>query len=94
MIRAFMFALDPTDAQAEAFRSHCGAQRFAYNWGLALVRANMEQRAAERTYDIGEDQLTPPVSWSAFSPAPRVEPGLPALVAGWGSPGSKAATLV
>ena len=66
MIRAFMFALDPTDAQAEAFRSHCGAQRFAYNWGLALVRANMEQRAAERTYDIGEDQLTPPVSWSAF----------------------------
>jgi putative transposase len=66
MIRAFMFALDPTDAQAEAFRSHCGAQRFAYNWGLALVRANMEERAAERTYDIGEDQLTPPVSWSAF----------------------------
>ena len=42
VIRAFLFALDPTDAQAEAFRSHCGAQRFAYNWGLALVRANLE----------------------------------------------------
>ena len=67
MIRAFMFALDPTDAQGEAFRSHCGAQRFAYNWGLALIRANLDQRAAERTYDIGEDQLTPPVAWSAYS---------------------------
>jgi putative transposase len=66
MIRAFMFALDPTDAQAEAFRSHCGAQRYAYNFGLELIRANLDQRAAERTYDIGEDQLTPLVSWSAF----------------------------
>ena len=67
VIRAFLFALDPTDAQAEAFRSHCGAQRFAYNWGLELIRANLDQRAAERTYDIGEDQLTPPVAWSAYS---------------------------
>ncbi len=67
VIRAFLFALDPTDAQAEAFRSHCGAQRFAYNFGLELIRANLEQRAAERTYDIGEDQLTEPVDWSAYS---------------------------
>ena len=67
MIRAFLFALDPTDAQAEAFRSHCGAQRFAYNWGLALVRANLDQRAAEHSYGIAEDQLTPPVSFSAYS---------------------------
>jgi len=67
VIRAFLFALDPTDAQAEAFRSHCGAQRFAYNWGLALVRANLDQRAAERSYGIGEDQLTPPVSFSGYS---------------------------
>ena len=67
VIRAFLFALDPTDAQAEAFRSHCGGQRFAYNWGLALVWANLDQRAAERTYGIGEDQLTEPVDWSAYS---------------------------
>ncbi len=66
MIRAFVFALDPTDAQAETFRSHCGAQRFAYNWGLELIRANLDQRAAERSYGIAEDQLTPPVSFSAF----------------------------
>ena len=67
VIRAFLFALDPTDAQAEAFRSHCGAQRFAYNWGLELIRANLDQRAAERSYGIGGDQLTPLVSFSAYS---------------------------
>ena len=67
VIRAFLFALDPTEAQAEAFRSHCGAQRYAYNWGLALIRANLDQRAAERTYDIPDDQVTPLVSFSAFS---------------------------
>lgn len=67
MIRAYLFALDPTPEQAEAFQSHCGAQRFAYNWGLALVKANHDQRAAERTYDIPDDQLTPPVPWSAYS---------------------------
>jgi len=31
VIRAYLFALDPTDAQVEAFRSHCGGQRYAYN---------------------------------------------------------------
>ena len=66
MIRAYLFALDPTDAQVEQFRSHCGGQRYAYNFGLALVRANLDQRAAERSYGITDDQLTPAVSWSAF----------------------------
>lgn len=67
MIRAYLFALDPTSAQQERFRSHCGAQRYAYNFGLALVKANLDQRAAERSYGIGEDQLAPVVSWSAYS---------------------------
>ena len=31
------------------------------------MRANVEQRATERTYGIGEDQLTETVDWSAFS---------------------------
>jgi len=66
VIRAYLFALDPTDAQVEQFRSHCGGQRYAYNFGLALVRANLDQRAAERSYGITDDQLTPAVSWSAF----------------------------
>ena len=40
MIRAYLFALDPADAQVQVFGSHCGAQRVAYNWCLARVRAN------------------------------------------------------
>jgi putative transposase len=61
------FALDPTPAQERALRSHCGAQRFAYNWGLARITANLAQRAAERSYGIPEQELTPPASWSAWS---------------------------
>lgn len=67
MIRAYLFALDPTDGQVEQFRSHCGAQRFAYNWGLARIKANMDQREAERSYGIADDDLTPSASWSAYS---------------------------
>jgi putative transposase len=67
VIRACLFALDPTDVQVEAFRSHCGAQRFAHNWGLARIRANLGQREAERSYGVADDDLTPAVSWSAYS---------------------------
>ncbi|OBB14673.1 transposase [Mycolicibacterium conceptionense] len=66
-MRAYRFALDPTPAQEQQLRSHCGAARFAYNHMLALVKANLEQRAAERTYDIPDQELTPPVSWSFYS---------------------------
>ena len=66
MARAYQFALDPTDAQAEVFRSHCGAQRVAYSWCLARVRANWAQRAAEQTYGLTGDQLTPWINTSAY----------------------------
>jgi putative transposase len=67
VIRAYRFALDPTPAQEAALRSHCGAQRFAYNWGLARVTANLGQRDAERSYGVPEELLTPAMSWSAWS---------------------------
>ncbi|MEO6087778.1 MAG: helix-turn-helix domain-containing protein, partial [Umezawaea sp.] len=67
VIQAYRFALDPTAEQESALRSHCGAQRFAFNWGLAVVRANLGQRKAEHSYGLSGDQLTPAVSWSAFS---------------------------
>ena len=67
MIRAYLFALDPTEQQAEAMRSHCGAQRVAYNWCLAQVKANWAQRAAEQTYGLTGDQLTPWINTSAYS---------------------------
>ena len=51
MVHAYRFALDPSPAQ-QALRSHCGAQRFAFNWGLARVKANLGQREAERSYGV------------------------------------------
>jgi putative transposase len=66
VIRAYLFALDPTPAQAEAMRSHCGAARVAYNWCLTQVKANWQQRAAEESYGIPEDQRTPWINLSAY----------------------------
>ncbi|MGW6931198.1 IS607 family element RNA-guided endonuclease TnpB [Lentzea sp. NPDC054927] len=66
VIQAYRFALDPTAGQQAALRSHCGGQRYAFNWGLARIKANLDQRAAEKTYDLPDNQLTPPVSWSAY----------------------------
>jgi len=66
-IQAYLFALDPTDHQVEVMRSHCGAQRYAYNWCLAQVKANWAQRAAEQTYGLTGDQLTPWIDTSAYS---------------------------
>jgi putative transposase len=44
VIRAYRFALDPSRAQERALRSHAGAARFAWNWGLAKCQ---ERYAAE-----------------------------------------------
>ena len=46
--QAYRFALDPTPAQERRLASHAGAARFAYNWGLARVKACLEARAWER----------------------------------------------
>jgi IS605 OrfB family transposase len=66
-ILAYRFALDPSPAQERALRSHAGAARAAFNWGLARVKANLGQRDAERSYGIGEADLTPGISWSLYS---------------------------
>lgn len=67
VLRAYQFALDPAVEQAALLASHCGAARFAYHWGLAHGKTVLDQRSAERSYGLGEDQLTPSVSWSAYS---------------------------
>jgi putative transposase len=67
VVQAYRFALDATAEQDAALRSHRGAQRFAYNWGLARVMANLDQRRAEHSYGLPDDQLTPSLSWSAHS---------------------------
>ena len=62
--QAYRFALDPNATQVAALASHAGASRKAFNWALGLVKAQMDQRAAEKTYGLTGDQLTPAVSWT------------------------------
>ncbi|WP_198680988.1 IS607 family element RNA-guided endonuclease TnpB [Lentzea terrae] len=62
--QAYRFALDPTPAQARALSARCGAARFAFNWGLALVKAVMNQREAEASYGVAPEDLTPAMHWS------------------------------
>jgi putative transposase len=42
--QAFRFELDPGTEQRDRLASHAGASRFAYNWGLVLVKARLDQR--------------------------------------------------
>ena len=42
VIQAYRFALDPSAAQERALRSHAGAARFAWNWGLARCQERYE----------------------------------------------------
>jgi hypothetical protein len=49
---AYRYALDPAPAQERALRSHAGAARVAFNWGLARVKASLAQREAGRSRGI------------------------------------------
>ncbi|HEX7164721.1 MAG TPA: IS607 family element RNA-guided endonuclease TnpB [Trebonia sp.] len=69
--QAYRFALNPTPAQERALRSHAGAARFAWNWGLAKCagRYEAERRwypAAElhRLWNV-EKKADPALSWWA-----------------------------
>ncbi len=52
VLQGFRYAIDPTPAQARACRSHLGARRFAFNWGLALVKSNLEAKARGEDVDV------------------------------------------
>jgi putative transposase len=69
--QAYRFALDPSPAQERALRSHAGAARFAWNWGLARCK---ERYAAERKWysaiDLhkmwnAEKEASPGLGWWA-----------------------------
>ncbi len=62
--QAYRYALDPTPSPQRAFRSHAGGARRAHNTMLAVVKAIMDQRGAERSYGLAEEQLTPALNWS------------------------------
>jgi putative transposase len=52
VIQAYRFSLDPTLTQRDALASHCGAARFAFNWGLALVKDRMDARQAGENVNV------------------------------------------
>jgi IS605 OrfB family transposase len=63
-IQAYRFALALNPGQERDVLAHAGAARVAHNWALARVKAVMDQRAAERSYGVTEQLLTPSLSWS------------------------------
>lgn len=67
VVQAYRFALAPTSVQEQRLLAHCGAARFAFNAMLAAVKANLDQRSAEKTYGLDGDDLTPSLGWSAYS---------------------------
>jgi putative transposase len=70
-IQAYRFALDPAPVQERALRSHAGASRFAWNWGLAKC---IERYEAEGKWYSGaelhklwnaEKKVDPSLTWWA-----------------------------
>ncbi len=73
--QAFRFELAPDNVARSALASHAGAARFAYNWGLALVKERLAARlsllviALRQGATAGEAEawaaeVTGPVPWS------------------------------
>jgi putative transposase len=57
MARGWRFEVETTSsAQRPLIAQHFGARRFAYNWALAQVKANLDARAA--------DPSVPPLAWT------------------------------
>jgi putative transposase len=49
VVQAYRFAPDPTPAQGRSLCSHAGAARFAYNFGLAIVKERLDAARPART---------------------------------------------
>lgn len=64
-LQGFRVELAPTREQAGRLAQHAGLHRVVFNHCLAYVIAVAGQRAAERTYGIAEEDLTPTSGWSA-----------------------------
>jgi putative transposase len=54
--RGFRFEVEPTTGQSALIAQHFGARRFAYNWALAQIKANLDARTA--------DLAVPALAWN------------------------------
>jgi putative transposase len=77
VVQAYRSALDPTPAQRRMLRSHAGAARFAWNWGLAKCQ---ERYAAEGKW------FSAPELQKLWNAEKKADPGL-----AWWSENSKCA---
>lgn len=62
--QGFRVELAPTGEQRSRLGQHAGLSRVVENFCLALVKAALSQRDAERSYGVPDELLTP-VPWSA-----------------------------
>jgi putative transposase len=85
--QAFRFELDPSNATRSALASHVGASRFAYNWGLALVKARLAQREQIRL--AGFRELLSDDEVERLARTVEVPWTLPSLRRAWWSENSK-----
>ncbi|MGX4653914.1 IS607 family element RNA-guided endonuclease TnpB [Micromonospora sp. SCSIO 07396] len=83
-VQAYRFALDLTPGQERDVLAHAGAVRVAHNWALAKVKAVMGQRAAERSYGVPEEALTPSLSWSLAGLRKAWNAAKPEVAPWWG----------
>ena len=63
----FRFTLNPSAELEQVLFAHAGAFRFAFNHQLGRVLANLDQRAAEKSYGVPDAELTQTLSWSKVS---------------------------
>ena len=63
----FRFTIDVNREQHRLLLAHAGAFRVAFNHHIGRVKANLDQRAAERSYGVADADLTPSLSWSKVS---------------------------
>lgn len=79
--QAFRFELDPNDSTRSALASHAGAKRFAFNWGLSLVKARLSER--ERVAEQALVEGFSPREAKAMAAQVAVPWSLPALRREW-----------
>ena len=68
--QALRFALDPTVAQRRDLASHAGTSRYAYNWGLARVKAALDARKAGDTAVKLPSAMTLHREWNGWKKGP------------------------
>jgi putative transposase len=82
-LQAFRFELDPNNEARSALASHTGAARFAFNWGLALIKDRLDARRVLAALAVRQGaSLAEAVVWAAERAGP-VPWSLPALRREW-----------